>query len=68
MKSAKWGAAFIAVYLLASGPAFRLVEERVLPERLVLIIYAPFWPLSHVPLVHGVLRVYLSLWMLPPAD
>jgi hypothetical protein len=66
-RAGKWVAAFGAVYLLASGPAFRLVEERILPEPLVLVVYAPLFPLSHVPVIRGVIRVYLQLWMLPPA-
>jgi hypothetical protein len=62
-----WVAAVISVYLLASGPIFRLAEDRMLPDQAVSIAYAPLYPLSKVPVVRGVIRVYVGLWMHAPA-
>ena len=68
MKRRAWiGVAILALYALASGPAFRLVEEGFLPETPVLIVYAPLMPLSKVPVLRGVIRSYLRFWMLPTA-
>ena len=68
VKRGRIAAVVVALYILACGPVFRLVEERLLPEPVVLAIYAPLFPLSKVPVLRTVIAAYLRLWMRTPAS
>jgi hypothetical protein len=55
-------------YSLSLGPMVALCEHQIIPDRVGEVYFAPIIPLAKVPVVRGVIRRYVELWMLPDSD
>ncbi|MEA3210793.1 MAG: hypothetical protein QOE70_3850 [Chthoniobacter sp.] len=67
-KIALYAAISAIAYILALGPVAMLCERAIMPERVGAVIFAPIYPLAHIPILRTMIRYYLKLWMMPDSS